>query len=329
MQNCVIAISDYVTAPAEVEKKVFQNNDFVFLENQDLSQMELENVEVLLVWHQHITKEYLSHFKNLKIIVRYGVGFDNIDHAAVKDAGIVFCNTPDYGTEEVADTACAMIMDASRKISFYDSACRSYPEGTWQENFYSKIKRSNQTTVGIIGVGRIGGAVINRLKGFNFNLLGFDPYVPSGHEKSVGYQRVHELDELLEKSDIISIHCPCNEETEGMVDESFINKMKKHSSLVNTARGKILKSLDVMHAGLKSEQLQSAHLDVLPSEPVDKDHKLIQSWLKREDWLEGRFIINPHSAFYSESAWFEMRYKCAETARLFLEKGMIRNQITI
>jgi D-3-phosphoglycerate dehydrogenase len=322
-----IAITDYVSSPAEIEKEVFESNEFLYLEGKDISTIDLSLVEVLLVWHQKIDKEFLSFFPDLKIIVRYGVGFDNIDLETVKDKGIVFSNTPDYGTEEVADTACAMILNATRKISYYDLECRDYTDGTWQENYSPEIKRSNKTTIGIIGVGRIGTAVVNRMKAFGFNIIGFDPYQPSGHEKAVGYQRVFSLDDLLEVSDVVSLHCPCNSETEGIISNDFVKKIKSGAVIINTARGKLLESLDVIENGLKSNQLAAVFLDVLSEEPADKSHSLINSWILKEKWLNGRLIINPHSAFYSKSAWHEMRYKCAETGKMFIEENKIRNQI--
>ena len=322
-----IAISDYVTFPAEIEKKVFPDGEFLFLEKSDLGKVDLGGVEVLLAWHQKIDTDYLSYFPDLKIIVRYGVGFDNIDLGAVKERGVVFANTPDYGTEEVADTACAMILNASRRVSFYDSSSRNYKDSTWQENYDKSVKRSCKTTVGIIGIGRIGSAVVCRLKGFNFKILGFDPYLPSGHEKAIGYHRLDNLDDLLASSDIVSIHCPCNEETKGFINDRFFSKTKPGVSLVNTARGELLESLDVLEKYFLMDHFSSVQLDVLPDEPVEKSHPLIQKWLDRDPTIDGRLIINPHSAFYSESAWFEMRYKCAETAKIFLETGMVRNQI--
>jgi D-3-phosphoglycerate dehydrogenase len=322
-----VAISDYVTSPAEIERKVFCEEEFLFLEGKNLENEDLSGVEVLLAWHEKINESYLSHFPDLKVVVRYGVGFDSIDLEAIEKRNLVFANTPDYGTEEVADTACAMILNASRKISYYDSACRNYQGTTWQENFDKTIKRSNQTTVGIIGAGRIGSAVVARLKSFGFNILGLDPYQPSGHEKSIGYSRVDDLEQLLSSSDIVSIHCPCNEETMGIINDEFLSKMKPGAALVNTARGKLLSSLDDLEKHLCSGHLSSVQLDVIPEEPIDKSHSLVKKWLERDPSIEGKLVINPHTAFYSESAWYEMRYKCAETAKIFLETGKLRNQI--
>jgi D-3-phosphoglycerate dehydrogenase len=111
-----------------------------------------------------------------------------------------------------------------------------------------------------------------------------------------------------------------------MVDDAFIAAMKPHSILVNTARGKIIADLDCIERGLRSGQLFGVGLDVLAEEPP-RDGPLIRAWRAGEDWLQGRVIINPHNAFYSDQAWDELRFKAAETAWLFLAKGVLRNRI--
>jgi D-3-phosphoglycerate dehydrogenase len=258
-------------------------------------------------------------------VVRFGVGYDKINIKALSDRNIIFCNTPDYGTEEVADTACAMLFNLHRKIASHDRACRYFESG-WQDNVLAPIQRSSDTSVGIIGVGRIGTAVVNRLKAFGFEIFGYDPYQPSGHEKAIGYIRTHSIKELLKKSQFVSLHCPLTEETRGLVDREFLSQMKPGASLINTARGGIISDLGVIEEALKSGHLASAALDVLPDEPP-KDNPLILAWRNDEPWIQGRLFINPHTAFYSERAWYEMRYKTAETARLYLLEGIVRNRI--
>lgn len=322
-----IAITDYVHPPFKIEAEAL-GPDYRLegLEGADHKTDILNRAEALLVWHQAITQEIIDQLDSCKVVVRYGVGFDAIDIKALERRGIAFCNTPDYGTEEVADTAVALLLQALRRLPEYDQACRVYASG-WQEHTLSPLKRSNKTTIGVIGIGRIGTAVVNRLKAFGFRILGFDPYLPSGHEKGVGYERCWSLDDLLGQCDAVTLHCPLNDETNGLVDGDFISKLKPGAILVNTARGGLIASLDPVHEGLKSGQLKSVGLDVLPSEPPVA-HPLIQAWRDRAEWLQGRVVITPHTAYFSEQAWYEMRFKTAETAKMFLETGQLRNQIT-
>ena len=134
------------------------------------------------------------------------------------------------------------------------------------------------------------------------------------------------ISELLGSADIVSIHCPANDKTRGIIDENLIDSMKSGSILINTARGSLISSLNPIERALRSGKLLAVGLDVLPSEPPEH-HTLIDAWRMEEPWLRGRLTITPHTAYYSETAWNEMRYKAAETVRLFFEQGIIRNQI--
>ena len=326
----LIGITDYVQPPANIETEAFGDAEFVFLSDWHADPAAAEQwrkVHAILVWHWHVDEQTASLLEdNCRIVVRYGVGFDAVDVAALNSRNIPFCNTPDYGTEEVADTACAMILSIQRKLVAYDRASRKFAAG-WQENLLCPHQRTSDQTLGVIGVGRIGTAVVNRMKPFGYRIVGYDPYQPSGHEKAVGYQRTETLAELVAQSDIITVHCPLSDETRGMIDAEFLSLMKTGSALVNTARGPILEGLDCLANALKSGQLAMAGLDVLPDEPP-KDHPLIDAWRADAEWLEGRLMINPHAAYYSERGWYEMRYKAAQTARMYLVDGRLRNQIT-
>ena len=285
---------------------------------ESLTDAPTESVEVLLVWHKRIDKQYIEQFPNLKGVVRYGVGFDVIDLSCLSEKNIVFCNTPDYGTDEVSDTAIAMLMNISRGLSQYDVACRSYDDGTWQENTLKYSRRSSDLTVGVVGAGRIGGSVCLKAKSLGFNVAFFDPYRDSGYEKMLGVDRSETLEELLGLADIVSVHTPLSEKTRGMVDARFLGMMKPGASFINTARGELVKQLNDLYQCLKDGLLQSVALDVLPEEPPSQDSKLIAAWREREPWLDGRLIINPHSAYYSDRAYLEMRSKAAENAKRIL-----------
>ena len=328
-QNWIVGITDKIVPPPEIENTAFPEADIRVLPDWRESKENIaqwKEVDALLAWHYLVDPSTVQLLDRCRIVVRFGVGYEKINIKALSERDIVFCNTPDYGTEEVADTACAMILNLHRKIASHDRECRYFKSG-WQDNVLAPIERTSETSVGIIGVGRIGTAVINRLKAFGFKIFGYDPYQPSGHEKAIGYIRTTSVAELLEKSQFVSFHCPLTDETRGMVDGEFLSQMRPASSLVNTARGGIISDLSLIEDALRSGHLASAALDVLPDEPP-KDDPLILAWRQDEPWLRGRLLINPHTAFYSEKAWYEMRYKTAETARLYLLDGKIRNRIT-
>ena len=326
----IVGITDHVSPPADIEQEAFGEAEFRFLPDwradPAADRRAWRHADALLVWHWRVDPETIELLDRCRIVVRYGVGYDLVDVSALAERGIAFCNTPDYGTEEVADTACAMILLIQRQVVAYDRACRHYEHG-WQEHVLSPQHRTSARTVGVVGVGRIGTAVVNRMKPFGYRILGYDPYQPSGHEKAVGYQRTESLDELLAESDIVTIHCPLTDETRGMIDAAFFGRMKAGAALVNTARGRILADLDCLETALRDGRLAYAATDVLPDEPPGA-HPLLDAWRRDEAWLRGRLVINPHMAYYSRQGWYEMRYKAARTARMFLIDGKLRNRIS-
>lgn len=325
MKKITVGISDYFRPPAELERSVFPAAEFVFLDGLG-SASDLSGLDAVLVYKSAVTADVVSRLSKCRIVVRYGVGYEKVDLAACSAKGIPVCNNPDYGTEEVADSACAMILALARRTVSYDHHCRNFPAG-WQENVETPLFRLRGSTLGIVGVGRIGTAVALRMKAFGMNVTGYDPYKPSGYEKSIGIDRAGRLDELLEKSDVVTIHCPLSPETAGMVNGKFLGAMKRDSILVNTSRGGIFDGLDALEKALREGKLRAAATDVLPHEPPDLTHPLLAAWRNREEWLAGRFVVTPHVAYFSEHSVREMRFKAAETLRLFFEEGVARNRV--
>ena len=152
-----VYITDYITNPY-IEKKILGKN---------LTNKIHNNVSILLVWHQRINKKYINKFPNLKAVIRYGVGFDNIDLGELRKRKIVFCNTPDYGVDEVSDTAIAMILNAVRGINEYNISAKKLIN-SWQEHIIKSIKRISNLKLGVIGAGRIGSSVILKANALNF-----------------------------------------------------------------------------------------------------------------------------------------------------------------
>ena len=310
-----VFISDRITNP-DIERNIL---------GEYLATEPNSDIEILMVWHQVVDSAYLNNFPNLKGIIRYGVGFDKINLKDCAERNITVCNNPDYCTEEVSNTATAMILNSSRCISRYDESARHYASG-WQENVLPNIVRSSASTIGFIGLGRTGSMTLTACQASRYKTQFFDPYLSEGIDKVVNSKRVYSLDELLKTSDIVSVHCPLDEHTRGMIDSDFINKMKPGSSLVNTARGQIVESLDCIYDGLKSNHLNMVSLDVLPDEPP-KPHPLTTAWRQRDSWLEGRLVINPHAAYHSIESGNEQRRKAAENALKAISTGKFHNVV--
>jgi lactate dehydrogenase-like 2-hydroxyacid dehydrogenase len=256
---------------------------------------------------------WLDWLERCKVIVRAGVGFDNIDIDMAAARGIPVCNVPDYGTTDVADHAIAMMMTLTRGIASYDEHLRADPVGGWRFEKPPLVRRMRGLTFGVVGLGRIGTAAALRARAFGMDVLFYDPALPTGTELSFGFQRAHSLADLMSRSDIVSLHCPLTGTTRGMINAEALAAAKAGQILVNTARGAVV-DLDALHAALRDGTLGGAALDVLPVEPAEPDHPLIRAWAAREPWIAGRLLLSPHAAFYSPSSIVDLRRKSAETA---------------
>ena len=159
-----VFITDYIKNP-NFEKKILGN----------LLTKVKEDASVLLVWHKIINSEYLDKFPKVKLLIRYGVGCDNIDFHEIKKRGIMLCNTPDYGVDEVSDTNLAMLMNITRKLAHYDAISKKISDGSWQENIFKDIRRNSEIAVGIIGAGRIGSLFALKAKSVGFKVSIYDP----------------------------------------------------------------------------------------------------------------------------------------------------------
>lgn len=294
----------------------------------DVSTQYDANAEVLMVWRQNVTREYLTQFTHLKAIIRYGVGYDRVDLEAAAERGIYVCNVPDYCTDEVADTALSMILNLTRGVFRLDHRGRTFTE-KWQHNSIENTHRTSSLTLGIIGAGRIGANVLEKAKALKFNTQFYDPYIAANENEIFSAKRVFSLDELLRTSDIVSLHIPLTNETKKSVNKLFIETMKKGSFLINTARGHLIENIDIFYDFLKSQHLAGIALDAIPEEPPSEKSKLIKTWKSQEQWLEGRLIINPHNAYFSEEAAYEMRTKAAENALLVLQEKVPHNIVNL
>ncbi len=269
-------------------------------------------------------KKTIANLEKCKCIVSLGVGYEHIDIKAASSRGIIVCNVPDYGTEEVADMTMSHILNLARKVSHYDTYLkRNCSEWNWMVGI--PIHRLRNRTLGIIGLGRIGTAVALRAKSFGLNISYYDPYIQEDYGKNVGIHRAISMDEMLQISDIVTIHTPLTDETRGMIDNSFFGKMKKGSVLVNTARGQIFHSLDTIMWALKNNLVHAIATDVLPKEPPSEDHPLLVDWRKGDAWINGRLLISPHAAFYSEDSIRELCIKAAISAKNALTGKQVSN----
>jgi phosphoglycerate dehydrogenase-like enzyme len=250
-----------------------------------------------------------------KLIIRMGVGFDNIDIQRAGELGIAVSNVPDYCTTDVADHAVGLMLGFARGILDLSALVRK-KQWRWEQT--STLRRLAGSTLGIIGLGRIGTAVAMRARGLEMKVLFYDPYLREGIDKSLGLGRCYELKELLAGSDVLSMHVPLTDETRDMADEEFFSAMKPGALFINTARGKIM-DVSALYNALRSGRLSAAGLDVWPVEPPPENDPLIQAWRAGEPWIRGRFTLTPHAAFFCRDSWKELRTKAAQEVKRVLQ----------
>jgi len=260
------------------------------------------NSTALIVWHNTpITREGIERLKGCRVIIRNGVGFDSVDIAAARERGIAVCNVPDYGTEEVADHAIALALALCRQLFPLDQEAKQLK---WTIRVEPKLRRFRELTFGIVGLGRIGTAAALRAKSLGFKVCFYDPYLPNGADKAVGIQRAATLDELLRQADVLSLHCPLNEETRHLIAERELALLKPSTFVVNTARGPIIKKTAIL-AALREGRLAGAGLDVVEDEPLKT----------AEEAATPNLIVTCHAAFCSVESKLEMRRTSARIAR--------------
>jgi phosphoglycerate dehydrogenase-like enzyme len=288
----------------------------------------LAQADALVIWHEvQIDQAFLDTLDRCRIIVRAGVGFDHVDLKATGQAGIPVCNTPDYGTSEVADHAIALMLALSRGITGYHDALRTDPVGNFDSTRAPLVRRLRGRTFGVLGLGRIGIATALRAKAFGYHLIAYDPYASPGTEIAVGVERVKTLDELLSRSDVLSLHAPLTDETRNIINAATLSKMKRDAVLINTARGAMINIPDLL-AALEAGTIAGAGIDVLPIEPPLADDPFVAAYRGLENSsLAGRFIVTPHAAWSSPESRADARRLSVETAMLYLRENRLRNLV--
>ncbi len=286
----------------------------------------VEEADCLIVYHLiHLTEATISRLDRCRVIVRGGVGYDNIDQALARQRGIPVCNVPDYGAEEVADTAVGMLLALTRGIHRANSHLRAKADN-WSYTVAVPLLRLRGRVLGIVGLGRIGTAVALRGRSLGMDIVFYDPYKPDGYDKALGIRRAETLDELLRESLVVSLHCPLTDETRYMLNARTIALMPEGSYLVNTARGGVLDCAAVP-AALASGHLAGVGIDVLENEPPLPGDPLVAAWQDPQHAAHHRLILNPHLAWYCQDSQLEVRRKSADVCRRALLGMPLRNVV--
>ncbi len=247
-----------------------------------------------------VTAETIEQMERCKVIARYGIGVDNVDVEAATRKGIVVANVPGYCVEEVTDQALALMLAAWRKVVSHDKAVRT---GAWDISFRDPVYRLRGRTLGLLGLGAIARRLAEKVAGFGFRIIAYDPYVNADDAGKLGVEMVA-LDALFQESDLLSLHAPATPETRHIVSAERLTSMKETAVLVNTSRGPLIDEVALIEA-LKAKQISAAALDVYEQEPPDRSSGLFQL---------DNVIVTDHAAWYSEDSLAELQRRCAMAA---------------
>ena len=256
------------------------------------------DADVIVVNMVKFTESLISQLENCKLIIRHGIGYDNIDVAACTKYGIQFAHQPDYCKVDVAEHAISLILACGRKVVWsrktLDSSSRN---GMWDFSSLFPIHRIEGKTLGILGVGRIGSRVYKKLKAFGFRIIGCDPYLSNERRAELTNIEWVNKDAIFHESDFLTIHTPLNEETRHIVSSQTLSMMKPTAYVINTSRGGMVDTQALAQA-LREGRIAGAAIDVYDIEPPKCDFELFSL---------DNVILTPHIGWASEEAGWEIR----------------------
>lgn len=315
MKPTKIVVTDYIESDLGWEREQLAQSPVIFealqlkFTSQENLLSQIADADALVVNMVGMTREVLRNLHRCKLIIRHGVGYDNIDVPAATDLGIQVCYVPDYCREEVAEQAMMLLLTCRRRFTRQQECLEaSVEKGQWDFSRVIPVRRFSGTKAGIVGCGRIGSLVVNMLRGFGIHVMVHDPYLTERRQAELSI-RCMPLDELLSHADMVTIHPSLTHETQYMIGERELRLMKPTAILVNTARGAIV-DVHALARACKEGWIAGAGIDVFEKEPPDADFV-----------LRGipNIILTPHLAWYSEDAGWSIREKIMEDIRRYLE----------
>jgi D-3-phosphoglycerate dehydrogenase len=303
MSELRVVVTDYTFPDLVAEEAAAKAGGAQFFPNHCGSSGEVEaavvGANVAVVQFAQFSAKAAAALAPGATVIRYGVGYDNIDLAGARAAGVQVGFVPDYCTDEVADHTAALALSLLRKLKVLDSSVR---DGEWAAVKHCKpMKPFKETVYGFFGFGQIGRAVHLRLRGFGFRFLASDPAMSESQGAELGVELV-DADTLFRCSDILSLHAPITKTTDGFVNAARLASMQRHALIVNSARGRLINESDLVDA-LKVDQIGGAALDVFEVEPLSANSPLRDA---------PNLLLSPHAAWYSDAAISKLQELVAE-----------------
>jgi D-3-phosphoglycerate dehydrogenase len=294
-------ITDFDFPDVELEKALFRDAGYELLIAQCRTEEDViaaaKGCAGVVSQYAPMNRRVFSALPELRIVSRFGAGFDTVNVKDAQEHGVWVANSPDYGVHEVSTHALAMALSLVRHLPFYDRDVRA---NRWHYLSGGPLRRVKEMTLGIVGLGRIGKRMAHISREAFGAVVACDPYIAE-KEFPPFVERVS-LDECFRRADVLSLHVPLNDETRHLANGRRIGTMKPGSFLVNTARGAVV-DVDAVLAALDTGILEGAALDVMPIEPPPEGHPVLR---------HPRVLLSPHAAWYSLEGEKELRRKAAQ-----------------
>ncbi|MCL4249350.1 MAG: C-terminal binding protein [Anaerolineae bacterium] len=299
MPKYKVIITDFGSPENELEAEEFRRSgldvDLVRLNAKTPDELlpHVLDADGLIVQWTNIDADILRSLEHCKVISRYGIGVDMIDLAVAGECGIPVCNTPEYCIDEVSTHTLSFILMLNRQIL---PQHRYVQAGKWGSPRPTPPSRLSGQTVGVVGMGNIGRVVVRKLLPFGVTVLVYDPHIAADQVAAAGAEQV-ELDDLLRRSDYVSLHCPLTDETRHLIGAPQFKAMKPTAYLINMARGPVVDQA-ALYDALVNKEIAGAALDVLEKEPPSPDDPLLA--------LEN-VIVTPHLSSWSAESFVQLR----------------------
>jgi D-3-phosphoglycerate dehydrogenase len=305
-----VVVTDYIENDLDWEVEQLGQVPGVVFEHHQLKQApkaeliaKVRDADIVVVNMATFDAEVIGALEKCVLLIRHGIGYDNVDVGACTANHIRFAYQPDYCATEVAETAVALIMACARKLfASYEVLKDASANQIWNFAPMGEVHRMFGQTLGIIGAGRIGGRVYRMMRGFGMKLMVCDPYLDERQKGALGLEQSYDLETVLREADIVTLHTPLSEETKYLIDEPQLRMMKPHGILINTSRGGVVNTAALARA-LQEGWIGGAGIDVYEKEPPPTDMPLFDA---------PNVTLSAHIGWLSVEAGWDIRHKILE-----------------
>jgi len=291
--------------------------NFEIIDGTDLEEIKKKIIECdgISIRTAKLPAEVIRGAKNLKVISRHGVGYDNIDLEAAKEKNITISITATANAVAVAEHVMFMLLNISKRKDMYDKTVKS---GRFNDrNKLPKTIELWNKNILIMGFGRIGKSLIKRCIGFEMNVYVYDPFVSKEEIQSLGGKKIEDLKEGVKKMDALTLHMPLNEKTKNIINYDVLKNMKKNCIIINASRGGIINESD-LNKSLNENKIFGAGLDVFDTEPPDNDNPLLKN---------DKTFLSPHTAAFTEECMVRMGKETIQNIIDFFDKKLEKSKI--